>query len=134
MEEYYVGIKTVKAEPSENALEEPGYAVEYSNGWRSWSPTKAFKDAYMKLADFIPDDVEPEVLKLLSEYRVLERMHHERAVEYTSSIGDLDLIHRPLLLSEYLALTKPLEILEQRIMRLDGRIKIKSNYAKQDIP
>lgn len=37
----YIGLKRVEAEP-----ENDGYAVVYADGYRSWSPTNAFLDAY----------------------------------------------------------------------------------------
>ena len=56
----YTGTKTIKAVPMEKAEAEKllgksitpatpgtdGYLVEYPDGYRSWSPKKAFEDAY----------------------------------------------------------------------------------------
>lgn len=41
----YIGIKAVQAEPEERDGQ-PGYAVVYADGYRSWSPAAAFEDAY----------------------------------------------------------------------------------------
>jgi len=41
----YIGTKTVRAEP-EHQHGQPGYAVVYNDGWRSWSPADVFEEAY----------------------------------------------------------------------------------------
>lgn len=44
MKEYY-GTKRIAAWPEERNGQ-PGYAVQYSDGYKSWSPQKAFDEAY----------------------------------------------------------------------------------------
>lgn len=42
---YYLGTKQVYAEPAEKDGS-PGYFVTYADGYTSWSPKKAFEEAY----------------------------------------------------------------------------------------
>lgn len=44
MQDYY-GMKRVSAEPTEKDGQD-GYKVVYAGGYESWSPKKAFEDAY----------------------------------------------------------------------------------------
>jgi len=41
----YIGTKIIKATPQSQNNQE-GYAVEYPDGYRSWSPKKVFEEAY----------------------------------------------------------------------------------------
>ena len=45
----YIGTKTIKAEPAQGFNEVEGYAVVYNDGHESWSPKKAFEEAYRPL-------------------------------------------------------------------------------------
>ena len=45
--EVYYGTKRILAAPQDKNLE-PGYVVEYQDGYRSWSPKEAFENAYRK--------------------------------------------------------------------------------------
>ena len=59
--ELYVGAKLIKAEKApaprnygEHKTGEPGYMVEYPDGYTSWSPKEVFEEAYRKAdLDFI---------------------------------------------------------------------------------
>lgn len=42
---FYIGTKIIQAEP-EMRGDEPGYAVVYNDGYRSWSPKAVFEEAY----------------------------------------------------------------------------------------
>jgi hypothetical protein len=56
----YVGSKIIKAEPQDHPKTgEEGYAVEYPDGYRSWSPKRVFEAAYRL--------VEPAEVALLNE-------------------------------------------------------------------
>ena len=46
-EQFYVGIKLVKARPMTKGGK-PGYAVQYEDGHQSWSPKETFEKAYCK--------------------------------------------------------------------------------------
>lgn len=61
----YIGAKIIKAEPMtrnaftnrvknedvpKNQDDEPGYYVEYPNGYRSWSPKDVFEEAYREIS------------------------------------------------------------------------------------
>jgi len=54
--ETYIGTKIIKAEPQscpsdrhKSKAGDPGYKVEYEDGYVSWSPKDAFDDAYRKI-------------------------------------------------------------------------------------
>lgn len=42
----YIGTKIIAAEPHKNEKGLEGYKVVYADGYESWSPSGAFKDAY----------------------------------------------------------------------------------------
>lgn len=42
----YTGTKTVTAWPAERQEGEAGYAIEYADGYRSWSPKDVFEATY----------------------------------------------------------------------------------------
>lgn len=44
----YAGLKTVLAWP-ETRDDKEGYAVQYTDGYRSWSPKDVFEDAYREM-------------------------------------------------------------------------------------
>lgn len=44
----FIGTKIIKAEP-EARDGKPGWLVEYADGYQSWSPNKAFEEAYQPL-------------------------------------------------------------------------------------
>ncbi len=53
--EKYIGVKIIKAEPQECQQDihnskkgDPGYLVEYEDGYQSWSPAGVFEKAYRK--------------------------------------------------------------------------------------
>jgi len=55
MKEKYIGVKIIKAEPMDcqkdshnSKVGDPGYDVEYENGYKSWSPAEVFEKAYIK--------------------------------------------------------------------------------------
>jgi hypothetical protein len=52
----YVGLKIIKAEPQEcqksiynSKVGDPGYKVQYEDGYTSWSPVAPFEKAYRKI-------------------------------------------------------------------------------------
>lgn len=56
----YIGAKIIRAQPMgrmmfENGTidenDEPGYMVEYPDGYRSWSPKDVFENAYRRVTD-----------------------------------------------------------------------------------
>lgn len=62
----YIGTKIIKAvgmskldferiyngkDSEENADNESGYMVEYPDGYKSWSPSPTFEDAYREISD-----------------------------------------------------------------------------------
>ena len=55
----YVGTKVVKAW-LEDKDGQPGYGVEYKDGYRSWSPKVPFEEAYQPLESMLPVNDENE--------------------------------------------------------------------------
>ena len=47
----YVGTKMIEAEPEARSGAD-GYAVQYPDGYQSWSPKQAFEDAYRANGEF----------------------------------------------------------------------------------
>lgn len=45
----YIGCKIILAEPQMRSGVEPGYAILYPDGYRSWSPAQVFEEAYRQL-------------------------------------------------------------------------------------
>lgn len=43
---HYIGTKMIQAEPAQSGNGEMGYKVRYADGYESWSPMKAFEEAY----------------------------------------------------------------------------------------
>lgn len=44
----YIGVKMIMGEQAMNVKKELGYNVLYGDGYLSWSPQKAFEDAYVR--------------------------------------------------------------------------------------
>jgi hypothetical protein len=42
----YIGTKIVHAKPTDRSATEPGYFVQYADGYQSWSPKDVFEEAY----------------------------------------------------------------------------------------
>ena len=74
----YVGAKIIKAEPApapcsigEHEKGEPGYKVEYPDGYASWCPKDVFEEAYHE-ADtnfiFNVNEEDPKATKTLGEF------------------------------------------------------------------
>lgn len=76
--EFYVGAKLIKAEKKpapydigEHKKGEPGYKVEYPDGYTSWSPKDVFEEAYRKAdLDFIFNvrEEDPNATQTIGEF------------------------------------------------------------------
>ena len=73
----YIGIKIIKAEtqtcPSnrhKSKAGDPGYKVEYKDGYISWSPESVFDDAYCRI-DSMPFSIALEAMR--KGYKVMRR-------------------------------------------------------------
>lgn len=76
--ELYVGAKLIKAEKApapydigEHKKGEPGYKVEYPDGYTSWSPKDVFEEAYRKAdLDFIINvrEEDPNATQTIGEF------------------------------------------------------------------
>ena len=55
----YIGTKIIKAYPTEVLKGEPGYTVEYPDGYLSWSPKETFENSYREISE--------EEIKLIKE-------------------------------------------------------------------
>lgn len=69
-EKTYIGVKIIKAEPQDcqkdshnSKVGDPGYKVEYEDGYVSWSPADVFEKAYRK-TDGMTFGLAVEVAKL----------------------------------------------------------------------
>jgi hypothetical protein len=42
----YIGTKIIHAKPADRSATEPGYFVQYADGYESWSPKDVFEETY----------------------------------------------------------------------------------------
>ena len=95
----YIGIKEVKAQPmaAEEALKKSyrvgdnkgdGYEVEYTDGYKSWSPKKAFEAAY-QVADSPLDRMEIEKSELEVRLHKLETVLLQDAIDGIKKYGSV---------------------------------------------
>lgn len=124
----YTGTKTVKAEPMELGMfvnkvrnpygadiekhseDEPGYLVEYEDGYQSWSPKAVFEKTYRSSETFID--------RMMSERQELRHkvVKLENFVYYGGSkFLDLSDIERNLLRGQLAAMRAYCDILSERL-------------------
>ncbi len=126
----YTGTKTIKATPmgasdakhygaqiTEETIKKnignPGYLVEYPDGYRSWSPKKAFEDAY-RLSETYIDRLRIEHEDLKARYlKGQEFMYSEKF-----NILSVD---------EQMALSVQMDVMRKYLAVLASRIK----YAEE---
>lgn len=126
----YTGTKTIKATPMgasdakcygakitedtiKNNIGNPGYLVEYPDGYRSWSPKKVFEDAY-RLSETYLDRLRIEHEDLKNRYlKGQEFMYSEKF-----NILSVD---------EQMALSVQMDIMRKYLAVLASRIK----YAEE---
>lgn len=119
----FTGTKTVKAcKMSRVAAEEilkrkiynddredePGYLVKYPDGYTSWSPAKAFEDAYRVSETYI------DRMKIEQE-EVSKRYLDDRKFTFTQKFRDLSEIERKMLLTQLNEMEAYLYTLGKRI-------------------
>lgn len=116
----YIGTKSIYAEPmnADNALEkgykigkhahEWGYEVEYKDGYKSWSPKKAFEDAYRSAETFL-DRLLIEKEELETKYNGLTKFL------YSKKHKTLPIEQQKLLVKQHIAMGDYLFALNQRI-------------------
>jgi hypothetical protein len=61
MSQYYIGVKIVFAWP-ENREGKEGYAVQYPDGYLSWSPRDVFESAYLPMGEGNKNTVTAEMV------------------------------------------------------------------------
>lgn len=66
----YVSTKIVSAWP-EARQDQPGYGVQYADGYKSWSPKAQFEAASIALGNI--DDLEPHQQRMLAELKQLDQ-------------------------------------------------------------
>ena len=130
----FTGTKTVKAcKMSRVAAEEflmrkiynddredePGYLVKYPDGYTSWSPAKAFEDAYRVSETYI------DRMKIEQE-EVAKRYLDDRKFTFTQMFCDLSDIERKMLLTQ-------LNEMEAYLYTLGKRISYAENAITQDL-
>ena len=122
----YIGTKMVSAEPmtkgeafkknllksgvnvtEEDSVQE-GYAVEYEDGYTSWSPKEVFEKAY-KLAETFQDRLQIEECELNDK---INKLHHFMQGE---SFAALNEVQRNYMSEQYSIMVKYQEVLKKRI-------------------
>lgn len=122
----YIGTKMVNAEPmtkgeafkknllksgvnvTEEDSEQEGYAVEYEDGYTSWSPKEVFEKAY-KLAETFQDRLQIEECELNDK---INKLHHFMQGE---SFAALNEVQRNYMSEQYSIMVKYQEVLKKRI-------------------
>lgn len=122
----YIGTKMVSAEPmskgeafkknllksgvnvnDEDSVQE-GYAVEYEDGYTSWSPKEVFEKAY-KLAETFQDRLKIEECELNDK---INKLHHFMQGE---SFAALNEVQRNYMIEQYNIMVEYQEVLKKRI-------------------
>lgn len=88
----YAGFKIIKAQPmrAEEALkaghktngregEEPGYEVEYEDGYKSWSPADVFDAAYTQIGRG-SEEIHPSIMGVLKFFEFGHLPKHLQAI------------------------------------------------------
>lgn len=134
----YTGTKTVKAcRMSRVAAEEiigrkiydddreneVGYLIEYADGYKSWSPAKAFEDAYR------PSETYLDRMKIEME-EVSERYLNGRKFTFTQEFRNLDSYQAKLLLEQLHEMEGYLYALSERIAYAECGIVTTDTNAK----
>lgn len=86
---HYVGVKMVQAEPAEKNGE-PGYAVEYEDGYKSWSPRDVFERFYFELDGDGTTIVNSDVQRFFHGYRTMKIDEKTTLVRSTFLNGFVD--------------------------------------------
>ncbi len=103
----YTGTKTIKAMPmgasdakhygaqiTEETIQKnignDGYLVEYPDGYRSWSPKKAFEDAY-KVSETPLDRLKNELSDLVERIKETTEMRYDPQCDSRGEIHALDI-------------------------------------------
>lgn len=99
--------------------DEPGYLVKYPDGYTSWSPAKAFEDAYRVSETYI------DRMKIEQE-EVAKRYLDDRKFTFTQMFRDLSDIEKKMLLTQ-------LNEMEAYLYTLGKRISYAENAITQDL-
>lgn len=137
----FTGTKTVKAgvvsrkaaehllgrKINDKTLDEPGYLIEYPDGYKSWSPAKAFEDAY-KISETYLDRMKIEEEDLKKRYLA------GRGFTFSQKFRDLSEIERKMLLTQLNEMEAYLYTLGKRISYAENAITQGqcSNKGKMD--
>jgi len=114
MTQQYVGTKIVTAWP-ENHQGRDGYAVQYADGYTSWSPKQTFEEAYRPLGSVT--HLEPWQQRVVAELVELKdkigKLSMFMQSESFKALADGQAKH--LLEQQYMCMTSYAEVLQERI-------------------
>lgn len=113
MGQEYIGTKQVTAWPEmKDTLE--GFAVQYADGYTSWSPKQVFEEAYLPIGQV--KELPPHVQRVIGEKAQLDdRLAKLSAFLKTSAFKDLTIKSQELLTSQCDAMGVYSDLLEQRL-------------------
>lgn len=119
--DYYVGTKIVQAQPEVRTLDKAeGYAVQYEDGYTSWSPKEVFEKAYVKIGDV--GDKPPHVQRLVGEFASLQDKYAKlRAFQSTTIHAELSKEDKALLIKQEIHMGSYLSVLGERIERENSK-------------
>lgn len=121
MTKSYVGTKIVTAWPEtrtinrgDSAVEEPGYAVKYEDGYISWSPKSSFDAAYLELPDI--SGLLPHQIRVVAEYvQTKDRYTKLHAFLGTDTFVGLDMHEKERLARQCGVMSELVAVLAERI-------------------
>lgn len=113
MGQEYIGTKQITAWPEMKEMIE-GFGVQYSDGYTSWSPKKAFEEAYLPIGQV--KELPAHVQRVIGEKAQLDdRLAKLSAFIKTPGFANLSGKSRELLTAQCGAMAEYSELLQQRL-------------------
>jgi hypothetical protein len=113
MGQEYIGTKQVTAWPEMKDMLD-GFAVQYADGYTSWSPKKVFEEAYLPIGQV--KELPPHVQRVICEKAQLDdRLAKLRTFIASPGFDDFPAKSRELLLSQAETMDEYSDLLKQRL-------------------
>jgi len=113
MGQEYIGTKQVTAWPETKDMLD-GFAVQYADGYTSWSPKKVFEEAYLPIGQV--KELPPHVQRVIGEKAQLDdRLSKLSAFLQTPAFKDLPAKSQKLMEAQAKTMAEYSEVLKQRL-------------------
>ena len=113
MGQEYIGTKQVTAWPEMKDMLD-GFAVQYADGYTSWSPKKVFEEAYLPIGQV--KDLPPHVQRVIGEKAQLDdRLSKLSAFLKTEGFKNLTAKSQELLTAQCGAMQEYSDLLKERL-------------------